>query len=186
MRAGSRAAGSHTAALAASDTAVEALFHQSGVIRADTIDEMFDIAICLDAQPLPKGRRVAIVTNAGGPGIMAVDACVAAGLTVAEFSAATCARLGGFLLHGERPQSRGYGGVGGPGGVPADDRSGRHRGRNRRGHRHLHAGGYVTVRRDLEGDSRGHSRRPRTRRRRQANSGVRHDRRPATRSTACR
>ena len=52
-RAGSRAAGSHTAALAASDTAVDALFHQSGVIRADTIDEMFDIAACLDAQPLP-------------------------------------------------------------------------------------------------------------------------------------
>ena len=55
-RAGSRAAGSHTAALAASDTAVDALFHQSGVIRADTIDEMFDIAACLDAQPLPTGR----------------------------------------------------------------------------------------------------------------------------------
>ena len=54
-RAGSRAAGSHTAALAASDVAVDALFHQSGVIRADTIDEMFDIAACLDAQPLPRG-----------------------------------------------------------------------------------------------------------------------------------
>jgi acyl-CoA synthetase (NDP forming) len=66
---GSRAAGSHTAALAASDTAVDALFRQSGVIRADTIDEMFDIAACLDSQPLPAGRRVAIVTNAGGPGI---------------------------------------------------------------------------------------------------------------------
>ena len=85
-RAGSRAAGSHTAALAASDAAVDALFHQSGVIRADTIDEMFDIAACLDAQPLPQGGRVAIVTNAGGPGILAVDACEAAGLTVAEFS----------------------------------------------------------------------------------------------------
>ncbi len=77
--AGSRAAGSHTAALAANDTAVEALFHQTGVIRADTIDEMFDIAACLDAQPLPPGRRVAIVTNAGGPGILAVDACEAVG-----------------------------------------------------------------------------------------------------------
>ena len=78
--AGSRAAGSHTAALAASDTGVDAPFHQSGVIRADTIDEMFDIATCLDAQPLPAGRRVAIVTNAGGPGILTVDACEAAGL----------------------------------------------------------------------------------------------------------
>jgi acetyl coenzyme A synthetase (ADP forming)-like protein len=96
-RAGSRAAGSHTAALAASDTAVDALFHQSGVIRADTIDEMFDLASCLEAQPLPAGRRVAIVTNAGGPGILAVDACEAAGLTVTPFSPATRQRLAAFL-----------------------------------------------------------------------------------------
>ena len=95
--AGSRAAGSHTAALAASDTGADALFHQSGVIRADTIDEMFDIAACLDAQPLPAGRRVAIVTNAGGPGILAVDACEAAGLRVMPFGAATRARLAAFL-----------------------------------------------------------------------------------------
>jgi acyl-CoA synthetase (NDP forming)/GNAT superfamily N-acetyltransferase len=92
-REGSRAARSHTAALAASDVAVEALFQQTGVIRADTIDEMFDLAECLDWQPLPAGRRVAIVTNAGGPGILAVDACVAAGLDVVEFSDATRARL---------------------------------------------------------------------------------------------
>jgi len=96
-RGGSRAAGSHTAALAANDVAVDALFHQSGVIRADTIDEMFDIAACLDAQPLPAGRRVAIVTNAGGPGILAVDAAESAGLIVAPFSAATRARLAAFL-----------------------------------------------------------------------------------------
>ena len=96
-RAGSRAAGSHTAALAASDTAVNALFQQCGVIRADTIDEMFDIAACLEAQPLPTGRRVAVVTNAGGPGILAVDACEAAGLTVADFSEATRQRLRAFL-----------------------------------------------------------------------------------------
>ena len=96
-RAGSRAAGSHTAALAASDTAVDALFRQSGVIRADTIDEMFDVAACLDSQPLPGGRRVAIVTNAGGPGILAVDACEAAGLHVSPFSAATRERLAAFL-----------------------------------------------------------------------------------------
>jgi len=96
-RAGSRAAGSHTAALAASDTAVDALFRQSGVLRADTLDDMFDIAACLEAQPLPSGRRVAIVTNAGGPGILAVDACEAAGLTVVEFSAETRAKLAAFL-----------------------------------------------------------------------------------------
>ena len=88
-RAGSRAANSHTAALAADDATVDALFAQSGVIRADTIDEMFDIAACLDLQPLPRGRRVAILTNAGGPGILAADACEAAGLTLAQFSAET-------------------------------------------------------------------------------------------------
>jgi acyl-CoA synthetase (NDP forming) len=76
---------------------VDALFRQSGVIRADTIDEMFDIAACLDSQPLPAGRRVAIVTNAGGPGILAVDACEAAGLRVSPFSAATRERLAAFL-----------------------------------------------------------------------------------------
>src|SRR5215475_4945140 len=92
-REGSRAARSHTASLAASDVAVDALFQQTGVVRADTIDEMFDIAACLDWQPLPAGRRVAIVTNAGGPGILAVDACVDAGLDVVEFGEATRARL---------------------------------------------------------------------------------------------
>ncbi|HXI30700.1 MAG TPA: GNAT family N-acetyltransferase [Vicinamibacterales bacterium] len=96
-RAGSRAAGSHTAALAASDVAVDALFHQAGVIRADTIDEMFDIAACLEAQPLPRGRRVGIVTNAGGPGILAVDACDAAGLTIVPTTAQTRQRLSAFL-----------------------------------------------------------------------------------------
>ena len=96
-KAGSRAAGSHTAALAASDTAVDALFLQTGVIRAATIDEMFDIAACLEAQPLPPGRRVGIVTNAGGPGILAVDACEAAGLDVIPFSTATRSQLAGFL-----------------------------------------------------------------------------------------
>src|SRR6185503_9902714 len=95
--AGSRAAGSHTAALAARDTAVDALFHQSGVIRAETIDEMFDLAALLDAQPLPAGGRVAVLTNAGGPGILAVDACEAAGLSVAALSAETRARLHTFL-----------------------------------------------------------------------------------------
>jgi acetyl coenzyme A synthetase (ADP forming)-like protein len=96
-KAGSRAAGSHTAALAASDVAVDALLHQAGVIRVDTIDDMFDVAACLDAQPLPKGKRVAVVTNAGGPGIMAMDACEAVGLMAAEFSAATLERLRTFL-----------------------------------------------------------------------------------------
>src|SRR5262249_6956990 len=96
-RAGSRAAGSHTAALAASDVAVDAMFPQSGVIRADTIDEMVDLAACAEARPLPAGRRVAFGPNAGGPGILAVAACEAAGLTVPAFSAETRAALSSFL-----------------------------------------------------------------------------------------
>jgi acyl-CoA synthetase (NDP forming)/RimJ/RimL family protein N-acetyltransferase len=82
--AGSRAAGSHTAALASRDVAVDALFRQSGVLRADTIDEMFDIAVCLDSQPLPVGTRLAIVSNVGGPAILAADACEAAGLQLPD------------------------------------------------------------------------------------------------------
>ncbi len=96
-KAGSRAASSHTAALAASDAATDALFHQTGVIRTDTIDEMFDVAACLDNQPLPTGRRIAIVTNAGGPGILAADACDAAGLTVVDLSGETRERLRAIL-----------------------------------------------------------------------------------------
>ena len=95
--AGTRAAGSHTAALAASDTAVEALFRQAGVIRADTLEEMFDVAALLANQPLPAGPRVAVVTNAGGPGILATDALAAAGLQVPEPSPATREALRRFL-----------------------------------------------------------------------------------------
>ena len=85
---GARAAASHTGALAASDAFVDALFHQSGVIRTDTVTELFDVGMLLARQPLPGGRRIAILTNAGGPGILAADACQAHGLEVAELSAA--------------------------------------------------------------------------------------------------
>lgn len=94
---GCRAAGSHTAALAASDVGVEALFHQTGVIRAETLEEMFALAAGLSAQPLPTGRRVGIITNAGGPAILCTDACEASGLTVPELSASTRATLAAFL-----------------------------------------------------------------------------------------
>ena len=87
--AGSRAASSHTAALASSDVAVDALFRQAGVIRVDTLDELLSTAMVLAHQPLPSGRRVAIVSNAGGPGILAADACAGAGLEVAELAPAT-------------------------------------------------------------------------------------------------
>jgi len=96
-QAGRRAAGSHTAALAASDVAVDALFRQTGVIRAETLEEMFVLAAGLANQPLPAGRRVAIVTNAGGPAILCTDACEAGGLLVPELSDGTKSRLASFL-----------------------------------------------------------------------------------------
>jgi acetate---CoA ligase (ADP-forming) len=96
--AGGRAAGSHTGALlAASDRATDALFGQTGVIRAETLAELLDIASLLSTQPLPEGRRVAIVTNAGGPGIMCADACEAAGLEIPPLPEALRRRLGEFL-----------------------------------------------------------------------------------------
>ena len=79
---GARAASSHTAALAGSEAAVEALFHQAGVIRADSLEELVDVATLLSSQPAPRGRGVAVLTNAGGLGIMCADACEAAGLTM--------------------------------------------------------------------------------------------------------
>jgi len=94
---GSRAATSHTGALAGSDAAVEALFHQSGVIRTDTIEELFDTALLLGSQPIPAGPRVAILTNAGGPGIMAADACESAGLTLPTLEPKTIKGLKAFL-----------------------------------------------------------------------------------------
>jgi acetyl coenzyme A synthetase (ADP forming)-like protein len=84
--AGSRAASSHTGALASSDEAVNALFRQAGVIRVDTIEELFDTASLLANQPVPAGRRVGIITNAGGPGILAADALEAKGLKLPELS----------------------------------------------------------------------------------------------------
>ena len=91
--AGVRAASSHTAAMASPDVAVDALFRQSGVIRVDTLDELFDMALLLDSQPLPGGRGVAIVGNSGGPGILATDACDGAGLTVPLLGQETQAAL---------------------------------------------------------------------------------------------
>jgi acetyl coenzyme A synthetase (ADP forming)-like protein len=93
--AGKQAAGSHTAALAADDAAVDALFRHCGVIRVDTIDELLDVAVVLANQPVPSGRRIAVVGNSGGPGIMAADACPAAGLELAHLSTATATELAG-------------------------------------------------------------------------------------------
>ena len=96
--AGARATASHTGALlAASDVTVDALFRQAGVIRTETLAELFDVAALLRGQPLPHGRRVGILTNAGGPGILCADACEAAGLEVPELSPQTREALAGFL-----------------------------------------------------------------------------------------
>jgi acetate---CoA ligase (ADP-forming) len=95
--AGARAATSHTGALAGADVAADALFSQCGVIRVDTVEELFDLAMAFGQQPIPKGNRVAIVTNAGGPGIIIADACEANDLEVAPLSEETRARLGAIL-----------------------------------------------------------------------------------------
>jgi acetyl coenzyme A synthetase (ADP forming)-like protein len=95
--AGARAASSHTGALASSDAIVEALFRQAGVIRTYTLEEMFDVAALLAHQPIPSGKRVAILTNAGGPGILAADACEANGLELPQLGLATRDALRTFL-----------------------------------------------------------------------------------------
>ena len=91
--AGARAASSHTGTLAGSENAFQAAFKQCGVIRAPTIEALFDYALVLASQPLPKGNRLAIVTNAGGPGIIAADACEKSKLTMANFQQETIERL---------------------------------------------------------------------------------------------
>jgi acetyl coenzyme A synthetase (ADP forming)-like protein len=96
--AGARATSSHTGALlSASDVTVDALFEQAGVIRTDTLHELYDVAALLTKQSVPRGDRVAIVTNAGGPGIMCADACQAYGVDVAELPDDVKARLAEFL-----------------------------------------------------------------------------------------
>ncbi len=95
---GARAATSHTGALlAASDRTVDALFEQCGVIRAETLSELLDVASLLSTQPLPAGHRVGIVTNAGGPAIMCADACDAIGLEVPPLPDELQAELASFL-----------------------------------------------------------------------------------------
>jgi acetate---CoA ligase (ADP-forming) len=96
--AGARATSSHTGALlGASDVTVDALFRQAGVVRTDTLAELFDVASLLANQPLPKGPRVAILTNGGGPGILAADACEAAGLEVPPLAETARAGLAAWL-----------------------------------------------------------------------------------------
>jgi len=91
--AGSRAVSSHTGTLAGSEKAYDSAFNQSGIIRADSVQELFDYSIAFARQPLPKNDRIAIVTNAGGPGIMATDALERAGLQLASMESETMTHL---------------------------------------------------------------------------------------------
>ncbi|MFH0778719.1 MAG: acetate--CoA ligase family protein [Candidatus Eisenbacteria bacterium] len=95
--AGARAASSHTGALAAPDVAIEALLKQTGVIRATTIEEMLDIILAFTKCAIPRGNRVAILTNGGGPAIMAADACINYGLKLAQIPEETRKQLASFL-----------------------------------------------------------------------------------------
>ncbi|TMK70906.1 MAG: GNAT family N-acetyltransferase [Actinobacteria bacterium] len=86
---GARAASSHTAALAGSEAAVDALFREAGVLRVETLEELLDVTSLLAGQPLPRGRNVAVLTNAGGLGILCADACESAELSLPELAPAT-------------------------------------------------------------------------------------------------
>jgi acetyltransferase len=90
---GAKAVSSHTGSLAGSDSVYDALLIQAGVQRVDTIAELFDYAALYTTQPLPRGNRLAIITNAGGPGIMATDAAIRCGLKLAELTEATKEKL---------------------------------------------------------------------------------------------
>lgn len=87
--AGAMAASSHTGALAGTDVIVDAMLQQAGVIRVESIEQLFDLAMAFDKQPLPQGDRVAILSNAGGPAIMATDALISHGMRLAEFAPRT-------------------------------------------------------------------------------------------------
>ncbi|MFC1943141.1 acetate--CoA ligase family protein [Chloroflexota bacterium] len=95
--AGSKAATSHTGALATAEVASEALFAQTGMIRVDTLEDLFDTANLLSHQPIPSGRKVAILTNGGGPGIMTADACADRGLELPNLSGKTISEMTKFL-----------------------------------------------------------------------------------------
>jgi acetyltransferase len=97
--AGATAAASHTGSLAGSDEVCDAAFRQAGIIRCETIEDMFNYAISMAYQPIPEGRRIAIVTNAGGPGVLATDRAVREGLTLARFSEETTDVLKKSLPH---------------------------------------------------------------------------------------
>ena len=90
---GARAAASHTGSMAGTDTAYDAIFMQGGIQRVEGVNDLFNYALAFSSQPLPRGSRIAIVTNSGGPGIMATDALIRPGITMASLSEETKSRL---------------------------------------------------------------------------------------------
>jgi acetate---CoA ligase (ADP-forming) len=96
-KAGAKAASSHTGSLAGADEAYTAAFKHSGVIRAESFERLFDYALAFGTQPLPQGTRVTVITNAGGPGIMAADAAEANGLELVAPTDGARHKLKGFL-----------------------------------------------------------------------------------------
>jgi acetate---CoA ligase (ADP-forming) len=96
-QAGAKAASSHTGSLAGADMAYGAAFKRSGVIRAENFEALFDYATAFAMQPLPAGERIAVITNAGGPGIMAADAAETLGLKMVAPSKASDAKLRAFM-----------------------------------------------------------------------------------------
>ncbi len=97
FEAGQKAAASHTGALAASDTAFDAAFDKAGVLRADSAEQMFDWARALENCPLPRGNKIGILTNAGGPGVIAADSLETNGLRMAQLSGSTLEALSASL-----------------------------------------------------------------------------------------
>lgn len=95
--AGTRAASSHSASLASLDVGIDALFAQAGVIRTDTLEQLFDVVALLSSQPVPGGSRIGVVTNAGGPGILLADSCEANGLSLPSLTPATLEKLRAIL-----------------------------------------------------------------------------------------
>ena len=97
---GAAAASSHTGALAELDVGVDALFDQCGVLRVSSVEELFDVARALASQPIPKGNRIAIVSNAGGPGLLATDALISLGMKLPQYRGETKTRLKKALSSG--------------------------------------------------------------------------------------
>ncbi len=102
---GAKAVSSHTGSLAGSDRVYDAIFEQSGVMRGETLEEVFDYVKAFSSQPLPKGNHAAIITNSGGPGILATDTCIQHGIKVDSFADKTQKALRDFLPSGVSPNN---------------------------------------------------------------------------------